>query len=67
MIHSPETNGEMTMIRLNRRKFCGCGCGTRINPKNILAPRHHNRGVGGYLLLAIPNHHECKCGCGELR
>ena len=66
MILSPEMSGEKMIIKLNRRKFCACGCGTRINPKNTWAPGHHNRGVGGYLLRVIPDHHECECGCGEL-
>lgn len=55
------------MIKLNRRKFCACDCGTRIDPKNTWISGHNGRGVNDYLrLLVVPDSHECECGCGEL-
>ncbi len=56
------------MGKLNRRKFCACGCGTVISPTATWAAGHSQRGINCCLMppKPIPNHHECACGCGKL-
>ncbi len=55
------------MGKLNRRKFCACGCGIIISPTATWATGHNQRGIGRYLLFqVIPDNHKCACGCGEL-
>lgn len=53
-------------MKLNRRKFCKCGCGQKVN--YTWSPGHqfrgkapHNKGVRKIVEL-----HPCKCGCCEL-
>ena len=51
------------MGKLNRRKFCKCGCGTVISATAIWVKCHHRRGIS----KVVPNHHLCACGlCDKL-
>ena len=52
------------MIKLNRRKFCECGCGIVIKSGNRFARGHNNARLGTGKSKSPPQH--CACGCGQM-
>ncbi len=54
------------MVKLNRRKFCQCGCGKVVHNKWVMGHQFrgvspHNKGTAKPIELYL-----CECGCGEM-
>jgi len=52
------------MIKLNRRKFCECGCGIVIKRNRRFVPGHNSVKNGCWKPKTPPQ--LCACGCGEM-